>query len=404
MKRYIWIYVLISVFVCIWVVRALTQEHLTTQTVRAVEYENKIETEGYVVRDEVVHYTKGAGMAEAAYQNEERVSKGKRIATVYTDGIPEQTRQALDAVNAKIHRLEKRDTGSTQVSVDVASAEKKIGGAVASIVEMTQTGNYEEFDLLQTEVAGYVHVSVGDAYVDPGKEALSALYAQKSAIEKSVQSAKEDIYSTIAGVFVSETDGYEQSLTPEAVQAMSVSDFEALEIERQAVIPETLNAGDRVCKVVDNSRWYYSTVMQAELLDGKTVGDRVWLRFPDVSNERILAKIASISAEEQGKVLVTISCSEYVEGIYTRRTVNCDIVTRVYDGYQFPQAAVRVDEDGNTGVYVNVSGIIHFRKVRILYQTDTTVIVAKSDELGYLKQYDAVVIGGKNITSGVIVE
>ncbi len=404
MRRYIWIYVLASVFVLIWIVRAFTHDSVTTQTARAVEYENKIESSGIVVRNEVVYHTEHAGMAEAAYQNDERVSKGRRIATVYTDGIPEQTRQALDAVNAKIHRLENRTNGTTAVGVDLVSAEKKIDSAVASVVEMTQTGNFEEFDLVQTEIGGYVQVSAGDTYVNPSEEALEGLYAQKAAIEKTVQSAKVDVYSSMAGVFVSETDGYEDSLTPDNVKLMSVSDFEAIEIERDATVPDTLNAGDRVCKVVDNSAWYYSTVVNAEYISEVEVGDKVWLRFPDISNDRVTAKVVHISPVEDGKAVVMISCGDYVQGVYSRRKITCDIVTRVYDGYQLPQAAVRVDEDGNTGVFVNVSGIVHFRRIRILYQTESTVIVAKSDENGYLKQYDAVIIGGKNITGGAIVE
>ena len=111
-----------------------------------------------------------------------------------------------------------------------------------------------------------------------------------------------------------------------------------------------------------------------------------------------------MSAVEDGKVLVSVACSYYLEGIYSIRNTSCEIVTHVYEGYQLPQAAIRVDEEGNTGVCVNVSGIVRFRLARILYQDDTNVIVAKSDEMGYIKQYDSVIIGGKNIYAGAVVE
>ncbi len=404
MRRYLWIYILVTVLVAIWGVRALIQEPVVTQTVRSVEYENKVSASGYIVREETVYNANSAGMAEATYQNEERVAKGRKIATIYTDGIDEQTKQALDALNAKIRRLEKKTSESSAVSVDLSSAEEKIGVAVASVVEMTQTGNFEELDLVQTEIAGYVHIGEGDTQVDPAKEALADLYAQKAALEATVQSAKQDVYSTMAGIFVSETDGYEQDLTPQTMQSMTVADFESIRIERAAFVPESLNAGDRVCKIVDNTKWYFATVLQTAYIENLKVGSTVWLRFPDKSNDRISAKIAHISPAEDGEAVVLVSCSDYVEGIYSLREATCEIVTRVYDGFQIPQTAVRVDEDGNTGVYVNVSGIVHFRKIRILYQSDSTVIAAKSDENGYLKQYDAVIIGGKNIYAGAIVE
>ncbi len=404
MRRYLWIYILVAVFVAIWCTRALLDEPVVTQVVQSVEYENKLSAHGYIVRDEVVYRAKSAGMAEAVYQNEERVSKGMKIASIYTEGMDTQTKQALDAINAKIRRLEKRSISSATETVDLSSAEDKISQAVAAVVDMTHTGNFEELDIVQTEIVGYVHIGQNEHSANPTKEALSDLQAQKSALEASVKSAKQDVYSGRAGVFVSQTDGYEESLTPEALESMSVSDFEAIQIERTAYVPETLSAGDRVCKIVDNSKWYFATTLSEESIADLEHGDTVWLRFPEKSGDRIAAKISSISSIENGKAVVVVSCGEYVKDIFTQRIADCEMITHVYDGFQLPQAAVRVDENGDTGVFVNVSGIVHFRKIHILYQTDNKVVAAKSKENGYLKQYDSVIIGGKDIYDGAVVK
>ncbi len=404
MRRYLWIYILLTVFVAIWCVRALFEEPVITQVVQSVEYENKLTVHGYVMRDEVVYHAQSAGMAEAVFQNEERVSKGAKIASIYTDGMDAQTKQALDAINAKIRRLEKRTISSVTETTDLSSAEEKISRSVAAVVDMIYTGNFEELDLVQAEIVGYVHIGQNEHGVNPTREALADLQKQKAALEASVKSAKQDVYSRQAGIFVSQTDGYEESLTPEAAMRMSVSDFEAIQIDRIAYVPETLSAGDRVCKIVDNSKWYFATTLSEQYLADVETGDTVWIRFPDKSGDRITAKVSSISAVENGKAVVVISCGEYVEDIYTQRTADCEIITHVYDGFQLPQAAVRVDEDGVTGVFVNVSGIVHFRKIHILYQTDNKVIAAKSKETGYLKQYDSVIIGGKDIYDGAVVK
>ena len=404
MRRYLWIYILVTIIVAIWGLRAIFNEPLLTQTARTVEYENKITASGYIVRDEVVYHAESAGAVEAAYRNESRVSKGKRIATIYTDGIDEQTKQALGTVNAKIRRLEEKNTDSALRGTDLSSAEEKISTVVSSVVEMAQTGNYEEADILQAELASYVHITEGGEPVNPTEEALDALYAQKRDLEASVQSGKQDVYSAMAGVFVSETDGYEDTLTPSAVEAMSVADFNSIKIENKPSVPETLNAGDRICKVVDNTQWYFATTVTERQLESVTLGAKVWLRFPELNSQRYAATVKQISEVSDGKAVVMVACSEYIQGIYTMRKVACEIITDLYDGFQIPPAAVRVDDEGNTGVYVDVSGIVRFRNIRILYQNDNIVIAAKSDENGYLKQYDAVIIGGKDIESGVVLK
>ncbi len=404
MRRYLWIYILISVFVAIWGIRALMNDPVVTQTARAVEYENKITASGYIVRDEVVYYAQSAGVAESAYQNEARVSKGKRISTIYTDGISPEIKQAMNTVNAKIRRLEEKTSQETFLGTDLSSTEEKISNTVDSVVKMTLTGDFEELDIAQAELAGYVHISNVDTLFNPTEDALNELYAQKKALEASVQSAKQDVYSTIAGVFVTETDGYEQDLSPRNVEKMTVEDFNAIKIERDAAVPESLNAGDRICKVVDNSKWYFTAVVTEEHLSHLSVGKRVWLRFPEIDTKRYAASVAHISAVEDGKVVVMVECPHYIKDIYTMRNTNCDIITHLFNGYQIPPTAVRVDDEGNTGVYVDVSGIVRFREIDILYQNDNVVIVDKSERNGYIKQYDAVIVGGKNIESGAVLK
>ncbi len=404
MRRYWWIYLLVTVFVAIWGIRALTDDPVVTQTTRSIEYENKLTATGLLVRNEVVYTTPNPGMSEAVFQNEERVSKGAKIATVYLDGIDPQIKQELDAVNAKIRRMEKKSATNIGNTADVASTEERINKTVSNIVDMSLNGNFEELDIFAAELVAYTSIREGETVDNPVQETLESLYGQKQSLEKSVQSAKRDIYSDMAGVFVAETDGYESILTPESVEKMSAVDFEAINIEHEAFMPESLNAGDRVCKIVDNTQWYVAVLVDASYLEQFAPGKRVWIRLTDKSTERYEATVWSVSAQTDGKAVLAVACDYYVEGVYSMRKVNVEIISRLYEGFELVPAAIRVDEDGQTGVFVNVSGIVHFRKIDILYKDENLVIAAKSDENGYLKLYDEVIVNGKNIYNGAILK
>ena len=70
-----------------------------------------------------------------------------------------------------------------------------------------------------------------------------------------------------------------------------------------------------------------------------------------------------------------------------------------------PDAALQFNAENEPGVYVRVGNTIVFRKVKVRYHSETGrySICEETDEDGYLKLYDDMVIGGKELYDGKII-
>ena len=102
MRKYAWIYILIALIAVIWGVRFFMNQPVQTEIATAISYEDKVEAAGVLVRYETVYQSAAGGSLQPQVADEARVAKGKKIATVYTDGIDGNLKVDLDNVNEKI--------------------------------------------------------------------------------------------------------------------------------------------------------------------------------------------------------------------------------------------------------------------------------------------------------------
>ena len=84
------------------------------------------------------------------------------------------------------------------------------------------------------------------------------------------------------------------------------------------------------------------------------------------------------------------------------------IVLNTYKGLKVSSSALRVvsKEDGtnSTGVYVLSGMTAHFVPVNIVYSNDVYAICEIEQEDGKLRLYDEIIVKGKNIYDGKIVD
>ena len=192
--------------------------------------------------------------------------------------------------------------------------------------------------------------------------------------------------------------------------AMGVDEFNGLSIPKRNTVQDHYNAGEDVCKIVDNGIWYLAVSMSAETAaaveEAETNqsgrGSSLQVRISELSADAVPIEIETVSEESNGNVLVVFSSRNYIKGIYSERSVEVEIIKGNYEGLKVPASALRVIEE-DTGVFVNTDGVARFRKVDVLYRDDEMAIVDKSEETGYLKIYDPVIVEGKDIEPGKLI-
>ena len=118
----------------------------------------------------------------------------------------------------------------------------------------------------------------------------------------------------------------------------------------------------------------------------------------------------SVKKIDDKKSLVVFRCTLMNDDLVSLRKVNGKIVLNEFVGLKVNRDAIRIDENGNTGVYVRRGNIVNFRSLNIIYSEDSFVIASKPDEESgivlpytHLKQYDEVIISGKELKNGMVI-
>lgn len=411
MRKYAWIYIVVAVVAAIWAVRYFMNQPVETEIAYAISYEDSVEASGVLVRDETVYKADAGGSVQAQVFDETRVATGKKIATVYTDGIDNNLKVALDNINEKIKKLENATAQADVFGSDIATIETRVKANIEELIDASVSMDMANLPIISqelTKLAGTQQEVAGTE--SPRQSALDDLYQQKQQTEASINSAKRDIVAASAGVYINGVDGCESVLTPDAVMNMGVDEFNGLSIPKHVTVKEHYSAGEEVCKTVDNGVWYIAASVKKEVAEAvkaadasnRKVGKSIQIRLPELSSTPVAAKVESVSEESGGNVLLVLSSQNYIKNVYSERAVKLEIIKNNYEGLKIPTSALRVDGE-DTGVFVNTDGVARFRKVDVLYRDDKMAIVDKSSESGYLRLYDPVIVYGKEIEQGKLV-
>jgi hypothetical protein len=87
------------------------------------------------------------------------------------------------------------------------------------------------------------------------------------------------------------------------------------------------------------------------------------------------------------------------------RHETAEIVIASHTGLKIPSSALRVNDDGEKGVYVLSGNIAKFRKVNIVYSEDDFVLSRTEEgQEGYVRLYDNIITEGKDLYDGKIVK
>ena len=230
-----------------------------------------------------------------------------------------------------------------------------------------------------------------------GGSELSDLEAQREQIIANIGVAKEDITANISGVFTTYEDGYETLLTPADIENYDVAYFESLSQSPKAEkIGGKAEAGGAICKIVNNHVWYVIMDVSKDTLSEREEGDDVKMRFNNMADTVVDGTIYHISEEQNGRNVVTVKCSTYVENALSYRLADVDLIFESYDGYKVPVHAIHTDADGKQKVIGVSNGRQYDCYCDLLFtNTDSgyTIVQSTDDAANKLSQMERIVVG-----------
>ncbi len=378
MKKLITVAILAAIMIGCWSLYNNYAGGSKTTVVVSGTYEESVNANGILVRREYPITADAQGTLQSNVANGTKVSRWTRVAYWYKGNVDPQIGQDLQEVNERINEINMAESSDSYATQDAVLIDNQINTLSEEIVQYTQEGDFTKVEEAKRRINSLLSrkttVGSGNATASTLKNELEN---QKKQLEAQLGSQRQELAAPHGGIYYDSVDGLESTLTMDNSAAISVSSLEAM-LKQDKFTADTSMTPFPVCKVVDNSEWQVAVLLSKKDAQDFAVDQSVKVRLTGEEHQAVEATVKSISAEENGKVVVVISSSKYVPDVYIKRNVNVDIIKKEYSGLKVPAQAV-VEQNGETFVYISKLGTAEKRPVEVLYQTEDIAIIKEDN-------------------------
>lgn len=360
---------------------------------------------GVFIRDEEVVSYRGGGVLNYNVSDGGRVGSGTVIAQVYPSDQQISTDREIERLEKELDILNKIQNPGTVESAQPSSLSERIEEYYRNYIYCRDVGDYEgvEADMDELLVLLSTYQIVTDEEVDFNQK-ITDIKGKISELRNNTIAPSETIESDRSAYFVSYCDGYEDKLTKESIESLTIEQL-------KAVSGEKTESSTIVGKLIDGYEWYLAGIIDNSKKE-YIVGDTVTLRFESAS-EDFKATVVDVRDEgDASETIIVVSCNQFNYDLVQHRTDNVELIKGDYRGLKVPREAIRfksIEEtvtDKETGidsvVTTNYKGVyilegeqIEFRKLDVIYEGGDYVLSAVHDEdSSYLSLYDDIMIEG----------
>ncbi len=397
----------LSVLVLVYFVYQFYQaahESVRTEVARQSTVKDTVDTELFVVRDESFLETTSDGILIPLVPSGSRVAAGEGVVAVFDSDAAASRYAELNKVEENLARYNRLNQQKGTYAVNLNALGKRISQDVIDLAELVDGRDLTDMQEQVYDVRDQIlarQIATGETVALDNK-VTELTSRQKSLSNKAA--GYDTLVSENSGFFIDSVDGYElatkyskvSKLTPEDIEKLLKSD------------PEEVS--DKVIgKVSTNFDWYLLCSLDADTAKTLKKGETVTIDLPYSAVRSVNATVASKSkADRKDRVAVVFKCNRMNAYIASLRKEEGQIILKTYTGLKIPTDAIRTAADGKEGVYVLEGKIAKFKQLRTVYTEDDYVISSETPQEGetgdYVSLYDSVILGGKDLYDGKILD
>ena len=373
-----------------------------TQTALESTVQDTVDVKAFIVRDE--EYISGNQQETVV----PLVPDGQRVAS--GDAVARVCKSEKDAANysellADRAMLERYTDLSTQTELNALDIEKLNREIDERFTEILRLAGHSDYTGLNGRVADLEDKLASKQVVSTGSIDLSGrMAALKSRISEleTMNIGTRDVEAPGSGYYISNTDGYENTLKYDDIENITVSKV------LDALDAKPSQAPDNLGKIVGSYKWYIAAVVDSKYSSQFENGKSFKINIPRYGLENVPVQVHYSCKAEDGKMAVVFSCNLMDEVYANMRVENIEIVMKEYTGYKISSAALRSEKNSKNEdisvVYVIRSSIMNVRKVEIVADKGDYVIVSENTQKdGSFKPvslYDEVIVKGRDLEDG----
>ena len=374
----------------------VASDPLTTALVEKSVAEETVEVSGFVVRQETVLENR-SGLMSLLLNEGEKVGAGQTVAILYSNDDALQRQEELEALQVKRKQLEYAESvalgAATALRFDSEIWEELL--QLRAEVSAVGLGNSTEAKI--SSLRSMIMQRDYSARDEDPTEELKKVEAEIEKLQKELSTSAQEIKVPAAGIYSAAVDGYESLLLPETVGDLLPSEL------------ESLSAGSdysAIGKLIGSAKWYFAAALDSSTASRLRVGGKAEIRFPKLLEDKLSCRVESIGEEEDGKRTVVFSCTRYLADMTRARHAEAEIIFESWEGLRIAKKALRVNENGQSGVYCLVGLNARFKPVKVVFRGEDYCLVepdSPSGETLRIREGDQAIIAAADLYDGKVV-
>lgn len=394
-----WVVLILVAFIVIFQLYQSFYSPVTTGSVVHYETYNGIEINAVAIRDEQVLTTSDSGVLSYGVSDGGKIESGGVVADIYASEEDANTETEIEQMENTIKDLEDVNGVNNSQAVDIDLLDSKIDAQLCTLINessdgLIDAGKNTGAELLKQLNRRQIATGVSSDYsslIKSYKARLEALKARKSGAKAYVKAKK-------SGYFVSGTDGYETELKTNGLSSLTADKLNAVKPYQKKY------KGTVVGKIVSDYEWYLAATVSLDDSLKLKPDEKYTLLTNFESCQKLPVTVKQINKGSSGdKAVVVFTCTYMNSDLATMRSHNMTVVLETYSGLSVSSRAIRF-VDGKKGVYVLSGSVINFVPIEVLYATDNYCICEMKTTGVRLKLYDEVIIKGKNLYDGKVID
>nr|WP_297274625.1 HlyD family efflux transporter periplasmic adaptor subunit [uncultured Agathobaculum sp.] len=404
------IFLLVAVVIVLYLgYKIISAFSVGIETVPAVQVtvNDSITAQGWFFRDEIpVSGSTGESVKHIVYSGE-RVQQSAPLAIVYSDADALALSQQLDPLENRIDLLNTALQSATDGS-DASKLDQMIVLSLQQMAEQTKNGSGTALNTsaesLRTLALRREADSVDTAAITAERDAL---VMERDSLNAQLSGHTTQLTAPVTGYFSEVVDGYEEILTLDALEDLTVDRFRELTETTPVVNDQAWG------KMIQGFTWYLVAEISQEDADRLSVGRSLRVNFTQASLETPVTVYSIVKDRASETALVVLSGTEFNSEMVSMRQQPVEIIIATYTGLRVPKEAVYVQEtttsDGQTnnqtGVFILSGSFQKFKIINKLYETEDYYLVEQSaTNSDMLVEQDQIIVSGKNLQNNMVVK
>lgn len=426
MKKKI-IFMIILIFASAYILYQIYVSNFTkvkTQPVTYTSLSDSIQSESFIVRDEVFINNNSNDVMSYLLEDGEKVAKDGAVAEIFNNYDDAKTQKEIKNIDNEINNFKQLSYLSNSYTSDPLATDEQIGSSIQKMIKDINASSYNNIQKSRSDILYLMN----EKQIITGKVAsfnnkIDELQSQRDTLSKSHGSSIGKVLAPDSGYFVSKLDGFENLVNFDNVLSLSVDNIKSI-LSSEKKLDSNKNI---IGKVIRGINWYIVCNVSSDeafkLYNGKSVN----ITLPLVSTEKFPATVAAINQQDkksEAAVILSLNNMDNRLALTRNETVKIDIDT--YNGLLINKNSLHedilrktvVDENGNEsleekkvqGVYILRGKEIVFKQVVPIYSDNNYIVCEQnpsSDKLfngETITILDEVVTEGTNLYNGKIIK